>query len=193
MAASTLLSNPNRHRACTKTAHQRVRIETRWRATSNGNNNSKDPDQGKNKDLHLDIPDLLIENALAESGFAGFQIPVAESLTRSWYWSSREHASLRTVSTLVAPSESIAVPTPESMRRYGLPLESGLAIQDQQPHQATSFGRAMIAGPQFVPWSFESCTDLRPSVPCCLPERPPLQSSIAGRAKPATCAVRQAR
>ena len=33
MAASTLLSDLNRHRACTMKSSSRVRIETRWRAT----------------------------------------------------------------------------------------------------------------------------------------------------------------
>jgi hypothetical protein len=50
MAASTLLSNPNRHRARITISSSRVRIQNRWRATcsrSQPSNKSKDPDKGK--------------------------------------------------------------------------------------------------------------------------------------------------
>jgi hypothetical protein len=56
MAASTLLSNPNRHRVQIHPTHQSANTNP---VESNDNSKSKDPDKEKN----IDIRDLLIQNA----------------------------------------------------------------------------------------------------------------------------------
>jgi hypothetical protein len=66
MAASTLLSNPNRHRAKDHLPLIRVRIQTRWRATTTATAKAKALIRKT-----FDISDLLIQNAVGVSHCCG--------------------------------------------------------------------------------------------------------------------------
>jgi hypothetical protein len=65
MAASTLLSNPNRHRARLKTAHPECEYKPGGEQRNQQQQQKQKPYEGKAKEQTLDTSDLLIQNALA--------------------------------------------------------------------------------------------------------------------------------
>jgi hypothetical protein len=67
MAASTLLSNPNRHRACLTPATCGATTTTKAK-----------PYEEKNHDQTLDTSDLLIQNALVFTDFQSVTFHLAE-------------------------------------------------------------------------------------------------------------------
>jgi hypothetical protein len=68
MAASILLSNPNRHRARIKSAHPECEYKPGGEQHAAQRQQQKQkPYEGKNNHQTLDTSDLLIQNALPES------------------------------------------------------------------------------------------------------------------------------
>jgi hypothetical protein len=64
MAASILLPNSNRHRACIKTAYPECEYKLGGEQRNQEQQQKQKPYEGKSEKQTLDTTDLLIENAL---------------------------------------------------------------------------------------------------------------------------------